>query len=136
MAKSKAYEPELVVPEDGGRPFYLSDDGYGTLIAWDQCHANTAGCGKPLMECGCKGGPKEPYYITRWRVEAEGGVWQPLRKAASTVGTSVAAALRKAREPEPTAKQPAPMSMSSFIDKDVIAAVKAAKEEKRGEETP
>lgn len=115
------HEPELVVKE-GQPPYYLSDDGYGTKIAWDTCHRYSGGCGQMLMSCNCTGGPKEPYYITRWRIEAKGGVFERVKTA---VTTSVRSALGK----EPVGRSaPKPKSMSDFIDADVIAKVKAAKE--------
>lgn len=124
--KTPAYEPELIVKE-GQRPFYLSDDGYGTLIAWESCHAYSGGCGKPLMSCNCKGGPKEPYYITRWRAEAAGLVWTATRHAVTSIGSAVGTSVRKALGKDEAVK---PRSLSSFIDADVIATVKAASEER------
>lgn len=126
MPKTDEYEPELVVPEDGGQPFYLSDDGTGVMICWWQCHGSSGGCGQSIMKCNCKGGPVEPYYITRWRVEAQGGVWTPRK---SSNGPSIGArptSVRKALGKDTASK--APLSMGDFIDADVIAKVKAAKE--------
>ena len=118
MAKIKdTHEPELVIKE-GQPPFYLSDDGHGTPIAWERCHGESGGCGKPLMDCNCKGGPKEPYYITRWRHEALGIAFEKVRSTASHIGTSVRSTLRPSK--------PAAKSMSDFIDQDVIDKVKAA----------
>lgn len=129
MPRTKAYEPELFEHPDG-RVWYLSDDGSGAKIGWDRCHSQSGGCGKSIMECNCKGGPVEPYYITRWRAEAQGLTFEKVKSAVSSVGTSVRAALAKAREPEP----PPTLSMSSFVDAEVIAKVKAAKEERDGKD--
>lgn len=128
MGKTKVpeYEPELITP-DGEAPYYLSDDGSGVLIAWDRCHAFSGGCGKNLLDCICKNGPVEPYYITRWRVEAQGGVWKPVKNTPTSIGRSPATAVRKP-------KAESGMSLSSFIDADVIAKVKAAKEAPRDPE--
>ena len=125
------HEPELVVddPRNDGRPFYLSDDGHGTKIAWDTCHRWSGGCGKNIMRCDCKGGPVEPNYIARWRAEALGVVFDVVKRVIPKA-KGVREALAGIRHVDPN---PAPMSMTSFIDQDVIDRVKAAKEEQRGD---
>lgn len=119
MPTADTYEPELVVKDDGS-VFYLSDDGLGHMIAWSTCHRFSGGCGEQIMRCNCKTGPVEPYYIARWRAEANGETF--LMVAGSS--TPVRSVARKAA-PTPT------LSMSDFIDADVIARAKAASEEGR-----
>lgn len=129
MPKTDEYEPELVVKDDG-QVFYLSDDGEGHMVAWTSCHANSGGCGKPIMSCNCKGGPKEPYYITRWRVEAQGGVWQKPKGNSGVRAPERPLGARKVPTSPSSFSETRSggMSISDFIDADVIAKVKAASE--------
>lgn len=116
--KKDVYEPELV--ERDGQVFYLSDDGEGHQIAWDKCHTWSGGCGKSLLQCRCKNGPVEPYYITRWRAEAQGKTYEKPKGAG-------AGALRDIDLATPVSR-PKALAMADFVDDDVIATVKAASE--------
>ena len=130
MPKTDDYEPELV--EKNGSVFYLSDDGFGTMIAWSTCHGSSGGCGNPIMDCNCKGGPKEPYYITRWRVEAQGGTFvMPRHKSSMRQERSFTARKSQSASTIFSETQSGPKGISDFIDADVIARVKAASEERR-----
>lgn len=126
MAKTDEYEPELVVRE-GQAPFYLSDDSYGNMVAWSTCHPQSGGCGQHIMACNCKKGPSEPYFITRWRVEAHGGVFQRTKSKPASERAFRTPNV-KTRPSNFSETRSGGLAVSDFIDADVIAKVKAASE--------
>lgn len=45
----------------------LSEIDDGVFVAWDRCHNGSSR--HSIAECKCKGGPTEPPYVTKWRLE-------------------------------------------------------------------
>lgn len=72
--------------EGDGTLYMMSEIGDGTFVQWGNCDR----CTKRIKDCSCKGGPKEPAHIERWRVA---------RFADSFLGRGVEPALPEAIRP-------------------------------------